>query len=172
MGLDITAYRKLTKLNATVDEDGYGVDSETGKKIEGDYFVPNFNHEFDRHEGLEHGVYSFEEDFAFRAGSYGGYSRFRDDLAKLAGYQEHPTADHDRHAESAWEAGEGPFWEMIYFSDCEGTIGPKVSAKIAQDFSNHQIKADAHEDEYFRERYSNWRKAFEMAAEGGAVDFH
>lgn len=32
--------------------------------------------------------------------------------------------------------------------------------------------ADAWGDEYWRERYAYWRQAFEMAADGGAVDFH
>jgi hypothetical protein len=77
-----------------------------------------------------------------------------------------------RHDAAAWGMSEGPFWELIHFSDCEGTIGPEVSAKLAQDFARYQDQADAHPDERFRDLYATWRTAFEMASQGGAVDFH
>lgn len=166
MGLDITAYRQLQgPVSQDQDEDGPWLSATDSAFIA-------------RTDGLEEGAYaSAAEEFDFRAGSYGGYNQWRDELAKLAGY---PAMRHapsygpprDLHAASAWQADSGPFWELINFSDCEGTIGPKTSAKLAADFAAHQEKADAHAEGWFRELYAKWRKAFEMAADGGAVSFH
>ena len=62
------------------------------------------------------------------------------ELATLAGYAG---------ADDAWERTDGPFWELINFSDCEGVIGPKTSAKLAGDFAAFQEKADAHHGQWF-----------------------
>jgi len=110
------------------------------------------------------------------AGSYGGYNRWREQLAELAGY---PAGDYEQygrtyqsHCVPCWNGEAGPFSELINFSDCEGVIGASVSAKLAKDFADFQPKADAHEDDRFRMKYAEWRQAFEMASDSGAVDFH
>lgn len=72
------------------------------------------------------------------------------------------------HAAGAWQAEGGPFWELIHFADNEGTIGPATAAKLAKDFAEFQAEADKLEDDvearWFREKYADWRKAFEVAA--------
>src|SRR2546429_5108682 len=165
MGLDITAASKLELIpNAPADLDAFhvGVNDE----------------EFtDRADGLASGLYRTGVELSFRAGSYSGYNVWREQLAELAGYPKRlHFSDHkppeELHAAGAWEATHGPFWELINFSDCEGVIGAKTSAKLAQDFAEHQVKADAHADEWFRDLYAIWRRAFELASDGGAVDFH
>lgn len=83
------------------------------------------------------------------------------------------------HDVGAWHSGGGPFFELIHFSDCEGTIGPVVSKKLAEDFAKYQKAADSfigtHDDGkpggYFAEIYAEFRKAFETASNNGAVDF-
>ena len=165
MGLDITAASKLELIpDAPADLDGFHVGSNP------DEFA-------DRADGLKPGFYRCGKTLNFRAGSYSGYNAWRELLAKLAGYPERVHLSGYKppeklHAAGAWEATEGPFWELINFSDCEGTIGPKTSAKLAQDFAEHQAAADAHPAEWFRDLYRTWRLAFTMAAQGGAVDFH
>lgn len=174
MGLDITAYRKLTK-----------VESPTQAQLEGDEYDTRFRaHAVDwveanwpgRTKGVEQGaVYTFTEQFGFRAGSYGGYNRWRDDLAKLAGYPlaTHPAEDGGpSYAPGCWANPTGPFAELINFADNEGVIGSEVSAKLAKDFAEFDERAKTHGDEWFYESFCEWRKAFEMAADGGAVDFH
>lgn len=128
-------------------------------------------------EIAEDTIYSYASSGSFCAGSYSGYNRWRDELAQLAGYPKAPYQDrYDgiqmRFDAGAWAASEGPFWELINFSDCEGTIGASVSAKLAKDFAEYQPKADAHRDDGFRSRYAEWRKAFETAQNAGAVSFH
>lgn len=169
MGLDITAHRQIKKLEGIErHDDAYDAGG----------FVAYANDDFPgRAEGVEdRGAYIGTEEHDFRAGSYSGYNNWREQLAVLAGYPADETADdRHRHSRAAFAASEGPFWELINFSDCEGVIGPVVSAKLAKDFADHQAKADAVEGpdaDWFKSAYANWRKAFEMAADGGCVDFH
>jgi hypothetical protein len=181
MGLDITAYRGLTKVECIYNAEGMPLHPETREElVDGiDYHVCVYiNPDFPgRASDLEHrAIYKSTEHMGFRAGGYGGYNGWREELAKLAGYpaseQTQYGASRMRHDQAAWDATSGPFWELICFSDCEGAIGTAVSAKLAKDFADHQSKADAHHNDVFRERYALWRSAFELAADGGAVDFH
>lgn len=175
MGLDITAYRGLRKA-----KDGEGIDPKYPEEADYDhdwhrmYVNPDFPTQADDIE--DRAIYHPEESFGFRAGSYSGYNLWRDQLAALVG---HPVfvggnyGDHQRHSASVWNDPQpGAFVELIHFSDCEGVIGPTTSAKLARDFAEFQAQADQHPDEWFRAKYADWRKAFEMAADGGAVDFH
>lgn len=178
MGLDITAYRQLKKIDCVFDEDGEPIDPTTREPLEECYLRAWVNPDFPgRADDIEDkGVYLSEDSFGFRAGSYGGYNHWRRTLAELAGYPAAPFTRFGttemRHDAGAWAADSGPFWELINFSDCEGVIGATASAKLAADFAAHQDKADAHADERFRAKYAEFRQAFEMAADGGAVEFH
>ena len=176
MGLDISAYRGIEKIDCVFDEDGDPIDPATREYVDYDaraYVNPDFP---GRADGIENkGVYKAEESMGFRAGSYGGYNQWREELAKLAGYA---LADYtiygtttQRHDAGAWAATGGPFWELITFSDCEGVIGPIVSAKLAKDFQEFGERAKGIGG-YFYDRYQEWRAAFEMAADNGMVRFH
>jgi len=177
MGLDITAYRKLTKLDVLFNEDGEPVDPATREPIE-NYFKVNSNPDFPgREEGLiDRAAYSYEEVDSVFSRSYGGYGRWREVLAKLAGYPATAYVRHGQtdmlHAAACWEGATGPFSELINFSDCEGVIGPVVSAKLAKDFAEFDERAKAITDDYFYEGYCEMRRGAEMAADGGALSFH
>jgi hypothetical protein len=185
MGLDITAYRKMSKIDAVFDVDGEPIDPATRLPLECEYCRPYINPEFPgRSDDIESkSVYSFEDSMGFRAGSYGGYNAWREELAKMAGYKAVPVDRYNtgniqmRHDYSAFEATEGPFWETINFSDAEGVIGSTVSAKLAKDFADWDERAKKHgesidQPNWFYEKYQEWRTAYEMAADGGAVQFH
>jgi hypothetical protein len=173
MGLDITAYRNIRKLDCAVDEDGEPVSAPDCR-----HTVLHINPSFPgRADEIEDGgVYAYDSMLDFRAGSYGGYNNWRDKLAALAGYPEGEYESygsmHKSHCASCWEGAAGPFAELINFSDCEGVIGTAVAAKLHDDFNAYAEKAAAHEDPWFYDRYENWRQAFAMAADGGAVCFH
>jgi hypothetical protein len=169
MGLDITAYERLHLVTAKpVGEwDTGATNFSDAAYLAGRvtlYVLEPFR---DRADGLVDGDYDKGgEEHGFRAGSYGGYNEWRRQLARLV----------DVTPEELWNGGPGakktPFYELIHFSDCEGVIGPKTAAKLARDFAEYQERADATADAYFREAYAEWRKAFEIAAKGGAVTFH
>jgi len=172
MGLDATAYGRLTLVeNPVLDEDGY----PEGGSQRSFWENPDFPGRMAGIEGRP-AVYEYEVTADFFHGGYGRYNGVRELLAKLAGYPaievEQYGQKYQRHDEGAFRAGAGPFYEMICFSDCEGTIGPVACAKLAADFAAHQTEADAHENEYFRSCYAMWRAGFELAADGGAVHFH
>lgn len=165
MGLDITANRRILPAEGTEAYD------DAGELLydEG-WFELVVNPDFPgREDGLEDGrAYRVADEAAdeisFSAGPYSSYNRWRDELAQLAGYTS---------ARAVWaDPRPGPFVELIHFSDCEGTIGPTTSAKLARDFAAQQPSADAHPDPGFRSRYALWREAFDLAADGGCVRFH
>ncbi|MBP1316672.1 hypothetical protein RJO15_11635 [Herbaspirillum huttiense F1] len=169
-GLDITAYENLTMVKSPVlSADGVPVAQNQ---------IILFPSDFpERFEGLEAGkVYAFKSDFEFRAGTYSGYNHWRNELAKLAGYQQSSHVFNGktelRYDATAWNLKSGPFWELINFSDAEGVIGPVVCKKIYKDFMRYADQAREHAENYFRESYDNWKKAFSMCAHDGAIVFH
>lgn len=161
MGLNIIAYRQLKPVqNPTLDEDGYPISWEAEWKP-GTSMKWSENIWPGRGEGISPDtVYTFDDKFDFRAGSYNGYNRWREKLEEFAD-------------------GRDLFLELINFADNEGVIGPIVSAKLAIDFMENaeaaisfaNARIDESEHEWWLEKYSDWRKAFEMASDNGAVDF-
>ena len=174
MGLDISAHSKIElieQIDADTWYDKYGDDGS----ITYIYDCTDAEHA-SRTAGVTVGAaYRINgESHGFRAGSYSGYNEWRNDLAVLMlGVP----------ASAVWgdtaAYADKPFYELIDFSDCEGVIGPVVAAKLARDFAEHQHKADAYQDQeggpnysdYWRRKYADWRKAFELAADNGFVSF-
>lgn len=159
MGLDITAYKNLRKIeNPELDEYGYPVDYESEWKP-GDSMKWSEKYFPGRGEGVNADTtYSYEESFSFRAGSYSGYNWWRRHLEELS----KDTLDFD---------------ELINFADNEGVIGPIVSKKLLEDFNKNKEKAKEYsktieDGDYWLEKYEAWLDAFEYAADNGAVDFH
>ena len=162
MGLDISAYQKLTKCAKD-----YGDDYDAGYEAGAMYLtiIDSFANAADGYSGWYET--SGEKSFGFRAGSYGGYNTWRAWLAQLVGNT----------AEKIWEKHEpGPFVELINFSDCEGTIGPKTSAKLAKDFAEWHDRAVLFGkkigEDWFIDKYNQWAIAFNLAANDGVVTFH
>ncbi len=170
-GLDVTAYSGLVEVpNADVDKDGVPKAKDMVRLSPVDF--P------ERFKDLKSGaIYRFKKQFDFRAGSYSGYNRWRNELAKLAGY--HPidakTVDgktESRYDAAAWKAKSGPFLELINFSDAEGVIGPIACEKLYADFVAHHKAAMAHSSKDFQESYLDWEKALELGSRNGALEFH
>jgi hypothetical protein len=159
LGLDITAYRKLKIVeNPELDEDGELLDWDNQWQPGGSMEWSE-KHFPGRGEGVDpQAVYSWEEEFRFRAGSYSSYNWWR---AKLEQF-----------------ANSNDFQELINFADNEGVIGPVVSKKLAKDFVENKEKAQEFskklnaDGECWFKLYELWQKAFEIAADHGAVDFH
>ncbi|MDN5505367.1 MAG: hypothetical protein L0H10_16360 [Comamonas sp.] len=176
MGLDVTAYKKLSKLDALFDSDGDPVNPITREPFE-NYFRAKANNDFPgRDEGLEAGaIYSYEARMGGWSSGYGRYNSWRNELAKLAGYPlgsyKQYGKDWPSYCSECWNGRQGPFSELINFTDCDGVIGPVVAAKLAKDFAEFDSKAQAIDSDFY-EKYAEWREVFEFAADNGAVDFH
>ena len=127
---------------------------------------------------------------SFRAGSYGGYNRWRDELGNMMGYNGSVYEEFSEQSFKKYplrarklENIQGkkiklpkPFYELICFSDCEGVIGPEVAKKLYKDFCDYYDIAKEHIKEkwdgWFYEKYKEWKEAFRVASENGAVHFH
>lgn len=159
MGLDISAFTKLSEYKNAPEEYDY----EYATDICDNSAFPGVTKPF---EGGK--IYQSEEKrFVFSAGSYSGYNSWRRQLCKLA-----LGCEPDEVWNNLEKYRGKPFFELINFSDCEGTIGSEVAKKLAKDFADLQPKVDELEEGYFKELFADWKKAFEMASEAGIVDFH
>lgn len=122
-----------------------------------------------RLDGMRSGLYVGEKEYHFCVGSHFYYDNWRDWLAySFFGVK----------AEEVWRNHRKligkPFVELIDFSDCQGTIGPKTSAKLYQDFREYRQFAlfSTYVDESEKyETYLEFMKAFRLARDGGFVTF-
>jgi hypothetical protein len=124
---------------------------------------------FPRHfEGLPTGHFTALSKMRFRAGSYSGYGDWRDWLsstflrAKPLAVWEHPDQFADR-----------PFYWLVDFSDCDGTIGPVVCRKLAVDFRvNLERAMQEATDDWRMTLYCRFMAGFELASDGGFAQWH
>ena len=160
MGLDIIAYSKLIKnkyLSSISNEDKEELDVNclimSPVLAEIDEAFPG------RAEPLKYNgdVYDCENYACISIGSYGWF----------------------RWALEAFSEDRDCFNELINFSDCEGVIGNIVSKKLYEDFSFNAEsfeqwvyqKYSVVEGELLLRMYYKFESAFEIAKDGGAVEF-
>lgn len=176
MGLDITAYSNIKRIDAHLNDDGEAVYNSSGHQVEEYYFHvwknPSFPGRAD--ELVDGAVYAYEDCTGHGVG-YGGYYWWRNELAELAGY---PVGEYEsghgkeaNHFGGVLNSDSGPFYELINFSDCEGFIGTAVATKLLADFKNFYDKAEEIGSNFF-EQYKHWQSAMEMASNNGCVSFH
>lgn len=162
MGLDVTAYRMIAPApEAELDEGGYPVEWDSYIRITPELIQLTEQNFPGRTQGLAPGVFGFVEAMDLRAGSYGGYSLWRDWLAKLVGFQS--ATDYWKRADST-----SPFWELINFSDCEGYLGPVACAALVEDFARFTPDGNVYENA----KYQEWAQAVAIGADGGFLLFH
>ena len=174
MGLDISYASKINFESRSISGEGDNL-----------YLYPN-DSLLDQSEGIQSGEYACEgvQD-SFRAGSYSGYGSWRRTLAKMIGWE---IEDLWRNVETLVQRNENlndvlnendrfsvdiPFVELLHFSDCDGFIGPKTSAKLHSDFLewDENAKNFDSQNSYFYEKYQEWTEAFKVASDGGCVIF-
>ena len=153
MGLDIEVWRLYEPAKDC-----------TAETCESSDHVTTWRHsEFPAHfKGLTEDHYTGMRVMRFPAGSYGGYSHWRDWLSRTF-----LGAGSDAVFDKPENYKEKPFEELINYSDCEGCIGPKVCMKLAQDFRTHYGAAHlAAIDQYQVILYERFMVAFGLAASG------
>lgn len=171
MGLDIRWYINAKLLEACDDycDETYDRLSET-HDAEPDYVWNSLA--FPDASELATGFYESERAGSFRAGSYSGYSRWREQLCQ---------AVHGVEPKVLWESPDDwkgkSFVDLIHFSDCEGTISGNAAKRLAMDFSEHRdafvthvaLVGDVYE-KWTVDRFDLFAKA-EVAQNGGYVVF-
>jgi hypothetical protein len=123
MGLDISALSNIKRSEVQDPEDYDSI------RI---WHNPNFPDHCELEEG------SYEETSAtrghrFSAGPYSGHGQFRNVLAQCTlGVK----------TDTIWEAEDiymnQPFFNLLNFSDCEGTIGPEYSEALYENFRDNR----------------------------------
>ena len=163
MGLDITAYSQLKDTGRPFDLD---VD-------EGNTYIPHNHPDFATRcvEFTPWHAFEYEGYLHAYIGAYSYYGRWREQLAKLAGYSP-LTGGYFTYSSGVWAATEGPFRELIDFTDCDGVLGTAVCQKLAEDFAEYEASARLLGDEDFLYTYLQFKAAVEWASDGGAVVFH
>lgn len=159
MGLDITAYENIEFKEVIEDE------SEVSF-YNGGYFEQSNMTEIEN-KNLE---ISFSRSHDFRAGSYGGYGVFRNNLSVIINNRTQDDIFKNCENESIKKL---PFFYLINFSDCEGYIGTSYCEILYNDFCKHEEEyMEKQEHEYAKEKYLEFKKAFELAKNNGLVNFH
>lgn len=199
MGLDITAYKGVKKLGEPIfdaDGDEIGIKSGKVKLADGrevetftdisdvDFTKPYSAPSFPFHLGdLDDSVvYSYDDAISPFSCGYIGYAYFKDDLARIAGYEsgahlglknfdDRPymaTVIYDYEIE---KKERGLLSDLLYFSDSEGSICNSYCQKILAD-----LKAIEHRKGELSERHQSLFDAmletFAFASNDGFVDFH
>lgn len=146
MGIDIYAYRNVRKTDKPIEfeEDHYPVDKHDQHLVCFDRSVSDaFDAEHERVSGVRPGYfdglddgfyYDYEGEESFISCAYSSYGALRSALMAFVA-----DTGLDRAA----------FREVIVFSDCEGTIGPKVCAKLLRDFEEHRVAYHDYVEETF-----------------------
>lgn len=165
MGLDITYHSKIEPIDPPE-----GIGDEIWEWADENNAFQYFTlaGQEDRLDGVSEQWMVGNYSGSFRAGSYGGYNAWRAWLCKATLNVE------PREVWSNPNRFEGkPFIELIDFADNEGCIGPKTSAKLAEDFMNSRSQLENHDstDEHDMTLYDEWAKAFGVAAGSGCVEF-
>jgi hypothetical protein len=167
VGLDITAYSRLRHVGKHVEQ--WCEDEHHVQAYAYDEFPQSFRgipvietDVISRESFLIGGCYSVTDEtetHSFRAGSYGGYNRWRADLQQ----QFNPGRDPD-----------GPFYELIWFADNDGSIGPDAAKDLLADFREHadRYKSGDEPFDWHRHAYEDWTRACELAADSGLIHFH
>lgn len=156
MGLDITVYMNIHNERED-DDDGSIADNIIT-------FCINPRFPLAAPDIPENCVWSYSDSWAFCAGSYPGYNEWRDRLATLAGFPKDWTERKN--------STNLPFYELVWFSDCDGVIGPATCAKLAKDFEEWSDRAHGIGPDWFIRLYDDFKQAFKDAANNGAVEFH
>jgi hypothetical protein len=177
MGLDIRAYSRLTYVGhheEWTDEDAHYEQHHEAYSY--DEFphalmgLPDIRRSESVAQFITAGCFAETaetESHGFRAGSYSGYGAWRRDLADRF----------NPYRENGQPSPEGPFYELIWFADNEGTIAQLAAVNLLAAFRQHEVEyraahADAGQGDWFVAKYADWMRACELAADDGLIDFH
>lgn len=201
MGLDIIAYRRLKPAEGFtfVDGDVYGPDGSYAGDEAVCFYIDEGSRapelsptvvyawaECHRFSAGSYGGYNVWRNLlAILAGWTNAEKAWQEAERVVDAFYADATLDERRWAQKQPNARhmadarpDSPFWELINFADNEGVIGTAASAKLARDFAEWQERAEKYaeklpidDEAWFLGKYADWRKAFELAADGGAVSF-
>lgn len=146
MGLDIGGLKNLVKC-AT------GTSGDDANRL---YVNPDFP---GRADGVDGDALYDGECVDGPYASYSTYSRFRNILAGFSG----------KSASDYFHGHKGPFWELINFSDCEGTLGVMCCQRLLVDFDAYADTASKYDESFFRQWYASLHQCLKEVVAGNGV---
>lgn len=167
MGLDIHAYKTpaFADLPPAAPQDLDDLDEwlweNNYRRV---WTNPDFPH---AEEGITRSYFTFEKEIDAFSGGYGYYNAFRESLADFSG----------KTARTIWDAPESyrslPFFELIHFSDCDGTFGPVSTKALLEDLVEHAGEYLAKTtNERFMHSYKVLLSSLREAGSGAILGFH
>lgn len=172
MGLGVSFYKNVslaTDIEPELLEGSVGDIHERFDATDYVYLCPAictmYDEVFPNHNSLSTGVYDAECTSSLTLKSYSGYNNWRNELAIMVGYASAKDCQQNH--------TQGPFYELIYFSDCEGIINGPIVDKLHKDFVEYEHKAKESDDIYFSRYYQEWLDALEsIVGQNGLIYFH
>lgn len=184
MGLDLSVYTNVKLLKSSEDsteDDGHYHDSSI-------YLYKN-DSVFNQSDDMEDGFYEGDRAEVSRLGwGYSGYNTWRKFLVEFAGYRDIEDIGErynkikrsekiDEVFDTEIISTQLKFAEVCYFTDCEGFIGPKTSAKLYNDFESNLIdytkkamkELGVMQGENFVDKYKKLMEHFKIASENNGV---
>lgn len=156
MGLDITGYSKIVRVEGAGNDPAVPVVDVWANCRE---FAA-------RAVDVPEGTYTYASRVEGSRTSYTTYNRWRDTLC---------WAVHRIAQEKFWDTGmpDDAFYDLINFSDCEGTIGTAACKRLSEDFTANREKFSrvVGSDGLFMQMYDQNAAAFAAGADGGCVTF-
>lgn len=175
MGLDVIAYSNLEYREQYVEEKHEDIFDEDNVVV---LYVNSKQYPKQSENLINQGIYTYNGYDSWRAGSYSSYNVFRNTLAKVAGYigRHDPEFNEINYCSDLWDGTipEGPFYELINFSDCEGAINTECCIKLLNDFKIYAEVALNYEGEYaesFKRVYLLFLNGLNIAADKGCLRF-
>ncbi len=152
MGLDITGYEDIKATGKTFN-------------IEEDEYISVSDWKQSNMKYIEEQQIEYKETHCFRAGSYGGYNSFRNNLCTLA---------NNITVEELWKTEDESlkFYWLINFSDCEGYIGTSYCKILYDEFVKYNDKIMSSLNDFDKVKYKDFKEAFRLGSNNGLVDFH
>lgn len=128
-------------------------------------------------DGLEQDAYYEVKylDDGVRFGSYSSFGLFRELLGEAVGVKNEEISLKMKGIHK-----DMPFFELLYFSDCEGVFGPKAIRRLYDDFDEMRPKvvnfinrcaANKKEREWFLERYDMFYSILRKTKDDGFILF-
>lgn len=161
MGLDIVVYRNYTVAERDEDDDVEDYDFHVYQATK------DWNYKC---EELEIDEYYIGERICHPVSySYSSHMWFRMELLRLIGREDliiNGGIDWDAVAESK----DMDFYELIYFSDCEGCLDSKTNRILLNNFLDHKDKVDSmDQNDRFVHCYNDWFETFTEGAKDNSV---
>lgn len=159
MGLDVVAYRSAVLTEPHPN-------TEACEDLE---HIPAFHLGFEQSfRGLLWDrCYDCRGEHFYFSVRYSGHAEFRQMLARAA-----LDVDAKDIYTNPDPFREKPFFELIYFADTQGCIGPLASADLAADFAQgRETGVRARLDDQDQSLYDDWSRAFTLASGSGLVFF-